>query len=164
MARTSRKSEKILSQNTASVMKAGLYLRLSDEDNGGKGKDSIHNQLELLLGFAEGLEKTEIVETYTDNGRTGTDFDRPEWERMMEDIRKQKINCVIVKDLSRFGRNYLEAGDYLEKVFPFLGVRFIAVNDHYDSKGEIFREKELITEFKNLARSEEHTSELQSPS
>lgn len=69
----------------------------------------------------------------------------------MEDIRKQKINCVIVKDLSRFGRNYLEAGDYLEKVFPFLGVRFIAVNDHYDSKGEIFREKELITEFKNLA-------------
>lgn len=151
MARTSRKSEKILSQNTASVMKAGLYLRLSDEDNGGKGKDSIQNQLELLLDFAGGLEKTEIVETYTDNGRTGTDFDRPEWERMMEDIRKRKINCVIVKDLSRFGRNYLEAGDYLEKVFPFLGVRFIAVNDHYDSKGEIFREKELITEFKNLA-------------
>ena len=151
MARTSRKSEKILPQNTVPVMKAGLYLRLSDEDNGGKGKDSIQNQLELLLDFAEGLEKTEIVETYTDNGRTGTDFDRPEWERMMEDIRKRKINCVIVKDLSRFGRNYLEAGDYLEKVFPFLGVRFIAVNDHYDSKGEIFREKELITEFKNLA-------------
>lgn len=151
MARTSRKSEKILPQNTVPVMKAGLYLRLSDEDNGGKGKDSIQNQLELLLDFAEGLEKTEIVETYTDNGRTGTDFERPEWERMMEDIRKRKINCVIVKDLSRFGRNYLEAGDYLEKVFPFLGVRFIAVNDHYDSKGEIFREKELITEFKNLA-------------
>lgn len=151
MARTSRKSEKISPQNTVPIMKAGLYLRLSDEDNGGKGKDSIHNQLELLLDFAEGLEKTEIVETYTDNGRTGTDFDRPEWERMMEDIRKRKINCVIVKDLSRFGRNYLEAGDYLEKVFPFLGVRFIAVNDHYDSKGEIFREKELITEFKNLA-------------
>lgn len=151
MARTSRKSEKILPQNTVPIMKAGLYLRLSDEDNGGKGKDSIHNQLELLLDFAEGLEKTEIVETYTDNGRTGTDFDRPEWERMMEDIRKRKINCVIVKDLSRFGRNYLKAGDYLEKVFPFLGVRFIAVNDHYDSKGEIFREKELITEFKNLA-------------
>ena len=151
MARTSRKSEKILSQNTVPVIKAGLYLRLSDEDNGGRGKDSIHNQLELLLDFAEGLEKTEIVETYTDNGRTGTDFDRPEWERMMEDIRKRKINCVIVKDLSRFGRNYLEAGDYLEKVFPFLGVRFIAVNDHYDSKGEIFKEKDLITEFKNLA-------------
>lgn len=151
MARTSRKSEKILPQNTVPVMKAGLYLRLSDEDNGGKGKDSIQNQLELLLDFAEGLEKTEIVGTYTDNGRTGTDFERPEWERMMEDIRKREINCVIVKDLSRFGRNYLEAGDYLEKVFPFLGVRFIAVNDHYDSKGEIFREKELITEFKNLA-------------
>ncbi len=151
MARTSRKSEKIVTQNITPVMKAGLYLRLSDEDNGGKGKDSIHNQLELLLDFAEGIEKTEIVGTYTDNGRTGTDFERPEWERMMEDVRKRKINCVIVKDLSRFGRNYLEAGDYLEKVFPFLGVRFIAVNDHYDSKGEIFKEKDLITEFKNLA-------------
>ena len=151
MARTSRKSEKIVTQNIMPVMKAGLYLRLSDEDNGGKGKDSIHNQLELLLDFAEGIEKTEIVGTYTDNGRTGTDFERPEWERMMEDVRKRKINCVIVKDLSRFGRNYLEAGDYLEKVFPFLGVRFIAVNDHYDSKGEIFKEKDLITEFKNLA-------------
>ena len=74
MARTSRKSEKISPQNTVPIMKAGLYLRLSDEDNGGKGKDSIHNQLELLLDFAEGLEKTEIVETYTDNGRTGTDL------------------------------------------------------------------------------------------
>ena len=81
MARTSRKSEKIVTQNITPVMKAGLYLRLSDEDNGGKGKDSIHNQLELLLDFAEGIEKTEIVGTYTDKGRTGTDFERPEWER-----------------------------------------------------------------------------------
>lgn len=133
MARTSRKSEKILPQNTVPVIKAGLYLRLSDEDNGGKGKDRIQNQLELLLGFAEGLEKTEIVETYTDNGRTGTDFERPEWERMMEDIRKRKINCVIVKDIFRFGRNYLEMGDYLEQILPFMGVRFIAVGDGYDS-------------------------------
>ncbi len=151
MARTSRKSERILSPNTAPVMKTGLYLRLSDEDNGGEGKGSIRNQLELLLDFVEGLEKTEIVDTYTDNGRTGTDFERPEWKRMMEDIQKHKINCIIVKDLSRFGRNYLEAGDYLEKVFPFLGVRFIAVNDHYDSADKIFKEKSLITEFKNLA-------------
>ena len=150
MARTSRKSEKILPQNTASVMKAGLYLRLSDEDNGGKGKDSIHNQLELLLDFAEGLEKTEIVETYTDNGRTGTDFDRPEWERMMEDIRKRKIDCVIVKDLSRFGRNYLEAGDYLEKVFPVLGVRFIALTDHYDSFSADWGERTIVLPVKNF--------------
>ncbi len=69
----------------------------------------------------------------------------------MEDVKEQKINCIIVKDLSRFARNYLEAGDYLEKVFPFMGVRFIAVNDRFDSAGEIFRETQLITEFKNLA-------------
>ncbi len=88
---------------------------------------------ERIRTAEQGLEKTEIVETYTDNGRTGTDFERPEWERMMEDIRKRKINCVIVKDISRFGRNYLEMGDYLEQILPFMGVRFIAVGDGYDS-------------------------------
>ena len=151
MARTSRKVENTLSKNGSLPVKAALYVRLSNEDNGGKGTDSIHNQLELLLNFAEGIENIEIVETYTDNGRTGTDFDRPEWERMLQDVKEQKVNCIIVKDLSRFARNYLEAGDYLEKIFPFLGVRFIAVNDQFDSEGEIFKEKDLITEFKNLA-------------
>lgn len=151
MARTSRKSEKILSKDITLSIKAALYVRLSNEDNGGKGTDSIHNQLELLLNFAEKIENMEIVETYMDNGRTGTDFDRPEWERMLGDIKGQKVNCVIVKDLSRFARNYLEAGDYLEKIFPFLGVRFIAVNDRYDSAGEIFQGKDLLTDFKNLA-------------
>lgn len=151
MTRTSRKIENTLSKNTVMPVKAALYVRLSNEDNGGKGTDSIHNQLELLLNFAEGIEDIEIVETYTDNGRTGTDFDRPEWERMLQDIKEQKVNCIIVKDLSRFARNYLEAGDYLEKIFPFLGVRFIAVNDQFDSEGKIFKEKDLITEVKNIA-------------
>lgn len=151
MARTSRKIENTLSKNTVMPVKAALYVRLSNEDNGGKGTDSIHNQLELLLNFAEGIENIEIVETYTDNGRTGTDFDRPEWERMLQDIKEQKVNCIIVKDLSRFARNYLEAGDYLEKIFPFLGVRFIAVNDQFDSESKIFKEKDLITEVKNIA-------------
>ena len=151
MARTSRKIENTLPQNTVMPVKAALYVRLSNEDNGGKGTDSIHNQLELLLNFAEGIENIEIVETYTDNGRTGTDFDRPEWERMLSDVKEQKVNCIIVKDLSRFARNYLEAGDYLEKIFPFLGVRFIAVNDQFDSEGKIFKEKDLITEVKNIA-------------
>ena len=151
MARTSRKIENTLSKNTVMPVKAALYVRLSNEDNGGKGTDSIHNQLELLLNFAEGIENIEIVETYTDNGRTGTDFDRPEWERMLSDVKEQKVNCIIVKDLSRFARNYLEAGDYLEKIFPFIGVRFIAVNDQFDSEGKIFKEKDLITEVKNIA-------------
>ena len=68
-----------------------------------------------------------------DNGFTGTDFERPEFNRMLKDARDGRINCIVVKDLSRLGRNYVEAGDYIEKVFPFLGIRFIAVNDHYDS-------------------------------
>lgn len=151
MARVSRKNRIIPEESSMQVMKTGLYVRLSDEDNGGKSKDGVHNQLELLLDFARKLENVEVLGTYIDNGQTGTDFDRPEWERLMEDVKEQKINCIIVKDLSRFARNYLEAGDYLEKVFPFMGVRFIAVNDRFDSAGEIFRETELITEFKNLA-------------
>lgn len=167
MARTSRKQGKAAEQTTIPAMKTALYVRLSNEDNGGRSEDGIDNQLELLLDFIRRLEdmeilpgnrhkpsgrkvetrkdtyipsgahvlsgrKVEIIETYVDNGQTGTDFDRPGWERMMEDAKAGKINCIIVKDLSRFGRNYLEAGDYLEKIFPFLGVRFIAVNDQYD--------------------------------
>ncbi len=151
MARTSRKQEKSLPCDSIPAIKVALYVRLSNEDNGGKGKDSISNQCEFLQKFAECFENTEIIDVYVDNGRTGTDFERPEWERLMKDIRKQKINCIIVKDLSRFARNYIEAGDYLEKIFPFLGVRFIAVNDQYDSANELFHEKDLITEFKNLA-------------
>lgn len=133
------------------AVEAGLYVRLSNEDNGGKSTDGIDNQLELLLEFVKQFEKVKTVETYMDNGQTGTDFERPGWERMMEDAKCGRINCIIVKDLSRFARNYLEAGDYLEKIFPFLGIRFIAVNDHFDSAGEIFPSKELIMEFKNLA-------------
>lgn len=166
MARTSRKHGKVAEQAGDFVVKIALYIRLSNEDNGGRSIDGIGNQLELLMDFVRRFEneailsgntsmpfsrKMEIIETYMDNGQTGTDFARPGWERMMEDAKKGRINCIIVKDLSRFARNYLEAGDYLEKIFPFLGVRFIAVNDHFDSAGEIFQEKELITEFKNLA-------------
>ena len=165
MARTSRKQGKAIEQTKAPVIKVALYVRLSNEDNGGKSMDGIDNQLELLLEFTKRFEKeetlkdtcmpcgrkVEIIETYMDNGQTGTDFERPGWERLMEDVKKGGINCIIVKDLSRFARNYLEAGNYLEKIFPFLGVRFIAVNDHFDSAGEIYQEKELITEFKNLA-------------
>lgn len=96
-------------------------------------------------------KRIRVAGTYIDNGQTGTDFERPEWERMMEDAKKGRINCIVVKDLSRFARNYLEAGDYLEEIFPFLGVRFIAVNDQVDSAGELFRKKEWVTDFKNLA-------------
>ena len=129
MARTSRKSGKASLICVPVSLKAALYVRLSAEDNGKVGRDSIENQLELLQNFAEQTEQMQIVGVYIDNGQTGTDFERPEWERLMEDVKKQRVSCVIVKDLSRFARNYLEAGDYLQKIFPFMGVRFIAVND-----------------------------------
>ena len=97
-------------------VEAGLYVRLSDEDNGGRSADGIDNQLEFLLEFVKQFEKVKTVQTYMDNGQTGTDFERPGWEQMMEDAKCGRINCIIVKDLSRFARNYLEAGDYLEKI------------------------------------------------
>ena len=70
---------------------------------------------------------------FCDNGRTGTDFDRPQFEKMMEAVKRGEVDCIVVKDLSRFGRNYKETGNYLERIFPFLGVRFIAVNDGFDT-------------------------------
>lgn len=151
MARKSRKNNDTAVLPYAGSLKAGIYVRLSNEDNGGKGKDSIYNQMEQLQEFTEKTLGTEVCSVYVDNGWTGTDFERPEWERMMRDAREGSVNCIVVKDLSRFARNYLEAGEYLEKIFPFLGIRFIAVNDRYDSSGEVFPDKDMTTEFKNLA-------------
>lgn len=137
MARTSRKknpSVPVMKEAAeADVYRTGIYLRLSLEDNGKKDGDSMENQKELLMDYVSSRPYLVLVDTYMDNGYTGTDFARPEFNRMLEDARKGKINCIVVKDLSRLGRNYVEAGDYLEKVFPFLNIRFIAVNDHYDS-------------------------------
>ena len=79
-----------------------------------------------------------------------TNFERPAFKRLIEDVKKKKINCIIVKDLSRLGRNYIETGRYLEKIFPFLGVRFIAVTDHYDSAAESDDADQIIVPFKNL--------------
>lgn len=150
MARTSRKQKKNPMEPCEVSVKIALYVRLSDKDNGGRGKDSISNQLELLRNFAKHIEGSEIRGIYKDNGYTGTNFERPEWERLMEDVRSHRINCIIVKDLSRFARNYLEAGEYLEKIFPCLAIRFIAVNDEYDSANQLFPEKDLTMELKNL--------------
>lgn len=119
MARTSRKQGKAEDRLKLPVVEAGLYVRLSDEDNGGRSADGIDNQLGYLLEFVKQFEKVKVAETYIDNGQTGTDFERPGWERMMEDAKCGRINCIIVKDLSRFARNYLEAGDYLEKYSHF---------------------------------------------
>lgn len=106
------------------------YVRLSVEKD---GNESIQNQITLLHRYIEDSNELELTETYIDNGYTGTEFERPEFLRMMEDVYCGKIRCILVKDLSRFGRNYLDAGNYIENIFPKLNVRLIAVTDNFDS-------------------------------
>ena len=115
------------------IYNADLYLRLSKEDGDKEESDSITNQKELILDYLKTMEDIKIHEIRVDDGYSGVNFDRPAFQQMLEDIKTGKVDCVITKDLSRFGRNYIEAGEYLEKVFPFLGVRFIAVNDGIDT-------------------------------
>lgn len=131
--------------------KAGIYARLSsdqgykscmqDEKNESETlkSESLEVQIEIAKKFVEAFNQNktgeimDVVCCYTDLGKTGSNFKREGFLQLLEDIRLGRIDCVIVKDLSRFGRNYLEAGNYIEKIFPFLGVRFIAVSDGFDT-------------------------------
>ena len=138
MARTKRKTNPVIPAMEAPAQaqkqyRAAAYVRLSVEDSGKPGADTIEGQKNLLLRFIEDDPTLTLYGLFCDNGRTGTDFDRPQFEKMMEEVRKGHIDCIVVKDLSRFGRNYKETGNYLERIFPFLGVRFIAVNDGFDT-------------------------------
>ncbi len=110
-----------------------VYARLSVEDGGRSKEESIENQVEFLKAYLRDKTELTLAGIYRDNGYSGTGFLRPGWNRLMEEVRAGRVNCILVKDLSRFGRNYIETGDYLEHIFPLLGVRFIAVNDRYDS-------------------------------
>lgn len=127
----------------------GNYLRLS-VDSDYTGSDSLENQRRLAHEFVSRHPDLNIVREYVDDGKTGTDFSRPAFSRMMADLKAGLINCVIVKDLSRFGREYIEAGNYIEKVFPFLGVRFISIVDRYDSADENCGRELLLISLKNL--------------
>lgn len=119
----------------------GKYIRLSlaDQDlmkkENKSESESISHQKALIQNFINGNLELNGSEQYEffDDGYSGTNFERPSFERLLDRIKKGQINCVIVKDFSRFGRNYIELGDYLERIFPFMGVRFISINDHYDS-------------------------------
>lgn len=117
----------------AQVWSAGLYIRLSREDEQKGESNSVSSQREILREYVK--QHPDIIEydCYIDDGWTGTNFDRPGFQRMMEDIRMRKINCVIVKDLSRFGRNANQGGTLITEDFVRLGVRFIACNNYYDS-------------------------------
>lgn len=129
---------------------ATLYLRLSREDGDKEESNSITGQRELLRDFLKAHPELHEYTVRVDDGFSGSTFDRPAFQAMLEDVKSGKTNCIIVKDLSRFGRNYLDAGEYIEKAFPFLGVRFIAVNDNYDSFKGRNASDDLIVPFKNL--------------
>ena len=155
MARTKRKINPLVQEveNSASAKKiyqTAAYVRLSVEDGGKPGADTVEGQKALLTSFIENKPDLELVALFCDNGRTGTDFDRPQFEKMMAEVRQGRIDCIVVKDLSRFGRNYKETGNYLERIFPFLGVRFIAVNDNFDTLTAERTQDGYIVPLKNL--------------
>ena len=139
MARKSRKTQvrnKPVAEVTteAAALPTAIYARRSVE-NSGKDDDgnSLQNQIAVCKDYLEGCPYLRLTEVYSDNGKTGTVFDRPAWNRLMEDVRTGKIQCIVVRDLSRFGRDYVETGNYLEKIFPALGTRFISVKEGFDS-------------------------------
>ena len=131
------------------IYNACIYARLSRDDGDKLESDSITNQKALIRDFLSKHPEIHVVSEKTDDGYSGVNFDRPAFQEMMDEIRSGKVNCVVVKDLSRFGRNYIEAGNYIERVFPFMGVRFIAINDSYDSLDKN-QSDSLIIPFKNL--------------
>lgn len=151
MARKSRKDNEVVPAFTEEKgYKTAVYVRLSREDERKIESESVENQLWFLKDYVSGDASMTLVDEYVDRSVSGTKFDRPEFNRMIADIRSGRINCVVVKDLSRLGRNYLEAGDYIEKIFPFFGVRFIAVTDNYDSLTAEPSEEGLVVPLKNL--------------
>lgn len=128
---------------------ACMYLRLSKEDGDTTESNSIASQRQIIESFAKNNEIS-IVAEYVDDGYTGSNFNRPDFMRMIEDLNKKKFNIIIVKDLSRFGRDYIESGKYLQKIFPEKRVRFISVNDNYDSENADVSDTHLILPIRNF--------------
>ena len=148
MARKS-KYEKQSNKLSTALWKPALYIRLSREDGDREESNSIASQRELLTEFVDTQTDMTAPRLYTDDGCTGTDFDRPDFRRMMHDLRAGIVNCVIVKDLSRLGRNYVKVGEYLEHTFPLLNVRFIALSERIDSVADPRSVNNLVVPFKN---------------
>ncbi|SHK57183.1 recombinase family protein [Hespellia stercorisuis] len=132
------------------IYRTGIYLRLSKEDGDKAESDSISNQRNLIEDYLEDKDDFCIIDEYVDDGYSGSNFERPAFQRMYDDLKSGAINCVVVKDLSRFGRNYIEVGRYLERMFPVMGVRLIAINDNYDGASEWKNSDSIIVPMRNL--------------
>ncbi|MDR2888396.1 MAG: recombinase family protein, partial [Lachnospiraceae bacterium] len=147
--------KKAQSSQQGTLFRVAIYGRLSsDHDESGQisQSESLEVQINIVRSHIDTMigngERMELHDIYTDMGKTGTNFNRDEFARMMQDVRMGEINCIMVKDLSRFGRDYLEAGNYIEKIFPFLGVRFIAVTDGFDTGQEGHENRKMAMNIK----------------
>lgn len=133
--------------------KLAIYLRLSLEDTDDKDEsNSISSQRAMLHAYIRSdgeLREKEVLE-FCDDGYSGTSMERPGMQRLLKEVKDNQIGCVIVKDMSRFSRDYIELGTYMNQIFPFMGVRFIAVNDHYDSRGHAGSTTPIDTAFQTL--------------
>ena len=154
MARKSRKDaaiEPIVEAAPQQIFPTAIYARLSVENSGKSEKvDVITNQIEICKSYIADRPYLSLVDTYIDNGRTGTVFDRPEFNRLMTDIKSGRIKCLVVRDLSRFGRDYIETGTYLERIFPQIGLRFIAIKENYDNLDTDGSSESLIIPLQNM--------------
>ena len=154
-----RKSKYFLENSRKTKMwSVAVYIRLSQEDSdNGEDKqesNSITSQKTLLNEFIEENDDLMIYNFYVDDGYTGTDFNRPGFQELLEDMKNGNINCILVKDLSRLGRNYIEVGNYIEQIFPLFNIRFIAINDNVDSFRDPTSTNTILVPFKNLINDE----------
>ena len=134
-------------QKGSLLFHVAVYVRLSREDGDKEESDSVGNQKKLLIDYVNSQDNFRLYDVYIDDGFSGTNFNRPDFQRMIADIEDKKVNCVVVKDLSRFGRDYIDTGRYLERIFPELGVRFISVTDHIDSIRQTY---DMLLPIKNI--------------
>ena len=132
------------------IWNVALYVRLSVEDGDKAESNSVINQKQLLNDYLNENSNFNLYDYYVDDGYSGTDFERPAFKRLLDDMKEKKFNTIIVKDLSRLGRNYIEVGNYIEQIFPLFNIRFIAVNDNIDSYSDPSSVNNVIVPFKKL--------------
>jgi DNA invertase Pin-like site-specific DNA recombinase len=131
-------------------IKVAAYLRLSKEEfSNEKESNSIINQRHLIDNYLSEHNEYKLVDYYIDDGYSGTNFDRPEFQRMLKDIKNKKIDAIIIKDLSRLGRNYIETGNYVEVILPAMGVSVISINENFEMDSSSYYGSDYVP-LKNL--------------
>lgn len=147
MARVSKKvsaAQREAENTPHRIWKTAIYARLSDFDDVLLDTESLEVQISYIKEYINHRDDLMLLDVFADKRCTGMNFDRPEFERLLKALQERKVNCIVVKDFSRLGRNFVETGQYLEQVFPLFGVRFIAINDNYDSLNRQSRDGMLV--------------------